>query len=166
MTTNLQQLFRLNAWANRRLLEACRSLDANQLTATCVGTYGSIERTLAHLVSAEDGYVARLTGEPRQFRWNEESPTVPSIGEFLASSERTGAALVDLAGTVSEDAVLDLGGGQYPPRRWPAWVVLDQVVDHGREHRTHVATILTQLGITPPEMDLWAFDEAEVTRLG
>jgi len=91
---------------------------------------------------------------------------VPSICELLALSERTGAVLVDLAGTVSEAANPDLSGGSYPPRRWPAWVVLDQAVDHGREHRTHVATILTQRGVTPPEMDLWAFDEAGGMRPG
>jgi len=163
MTTNLQELFRHNAWANRRLLEACRALDPDQFAANCVGTYGPIDQTLAHLVSAEDGYVARLTGQPRRFRWSADSPTVPPIEELLPSSERSGAALVELAGTVGETAVLDVGGGPYPPRRLPAWVVLDQAIDHGREHRTHVATILTQLGITPPDMDLWEFDEAEGT---
>ena len=38
--------------------------------------------------------------------------------------------------------------------------MLGQVIDHAREHRSHVATILTQLGIEPPDMDLWAYGEA------
>jgi len=42
----------------------------------------------------------------------------------------------------------------------PGWIILVQAVDHGREHRTHIATILTQLGIEPPDMDGWTFMSA------
>lgn len=34
---------------------------------------------------------------------------------------------------------------------------LAALFDHGREHRTHAATILTQLGIEPPVIDGWQF---------
>jgi uncharacterized damage-inducible protein DinB len=30
-------------------------------------------------------------------------------------------------------------------------------VNHGTEHRSQVATILTQLGVEPPEMDGWTY---------
>jgi uncharacterized damage-inducible protein DinB len=38
----------------------------------------------------------------------------------------------------------------------PTAVILVQAINHATEHRSHVATILTQLGIQPPEMDGWA----------
>ncbi len=84
MTTNLQHLFRHNLWANRLILDACAALAPDQLDASVVGTYGSIGRTLAHLVSAEDAYAARLGRRPRQIRWDEESP-VPPIDELRRS---------------------------------------------------------------------------------
>jgi uncharacterized damage-inducible protein DinB len=34
-----------------------------------------------------------------------------------------------------------------------------QAVNHGTEHRSQVATILTQLGVVPPEMDGWTYFE-------
>jgi uncharacterized damage-inducible protein DinB len=37
---------------------------------------------------------------------------------------------------------------------------LAQVVHHGSDHRSQVCTALTSLGITPPEIDLWAYGEA------
>ena len=43
----------------------------------------------------------------------------------------------------------------------PASLLLLQAVNHGTEHRSQVATILTQLGVVPPEMDGWTyFDES------
>ena len=37
---------------------------------------------------------------------------------------------------------------------------LAQVVHHGTDHRSQVCTALTSFGITPPEIDLWAYGEA------
>jgi hypothetical protein len=39
----------------------------------------------------------------------------------------------------------------------PASVIFVQAIDHAAEHRTHAATILSQLGIEPPTMDGWQF---------
>jgi hypothetical protein len=63
---------------------------------------------------------------------------------------------VELAATTPDDRILSyvIEGEQ---RTWPAWVILGQVIDHGREHRSHAATVLTQLGIEPPDIDMWAY---------
>jgi uncharacterized damage-inducible protein DinB len=34
---------------------------------------------------------------------------------------------------------------------------LAQVIQHGTDHRSQVATALTTLAIEPPEIDVWAF---------
>jgi uncharacterized damage-inducible protein DinB len=39
----------------------------------------------------------------------------------------------------------------------PVSLFLLQAVNHGTEHRSQVATILTQLGVEPPEMDGWTY---------
>jgi uncharacterized damage-inducible protein DinB len=39
----------------------------------------------------------------------------------------------------------------------PASLILLQAVNHSTEHRSQVATILTQLQIEPPAMDGWAY---------
>jgi uncharacterized damage-inducible protein DinB len=39
----------------------------------------------------------------------------------------------------------------------PLGIRLAQVLHHGTDHRSQIATALTQLGVTPPEMDVWDF---------
>jgi uncharacterized damage-inducible protein DinB len=157
MTTNLQQLFRHNLWANRLILDAGARISPDQLEASVVGTYGPIGRTLAHMVSAEDSYAARLAARPRRYRWDEAAPA-PSVAELRTVLESVGPELIELAGSTRETLVVEvLREGQPVPL--PGWIILTQVIDHGREHRTHIATILTQLGIQPPDMDGWQFQE-------
>ena len=63
----LTTLFSHNLWANLKLLETCAELTSEQLDATIVGTYGSIQDTLEHIVKAEQSYFARVsTGQPRR----------------------------------------------------------------------------------------------------
>lgn len=36
-------------------------------------------------------------------------------------------------------------------------LLLLQAINHGTEHRSQIATILTQLGVEAPEMDGWTY---------
>src|SRR5438105_13139642 len=71
-------------WATLRLIEHCRGLDDEQLNATVPGTFGSIRATLQHLVAADEGYCARLTGE----RLSERMPDAPVPLDELAERTR------------------------------------------------------------------------------
>jgi len=57
------RLVRHNTWANLRLLELCGALAPEQLEWTTPGTFGTLHRTLHHIVGAEHGYLLALTGE-------------------------------------------------------------------------------------------------------
>jgi uncharacterized damage-inducible protein DinB len=39
----------------------------------------------------------------------------------------------------------------------PIGIRLAQVLHHGSDHRSQICTALTSLGVTPPEIDLWAY---------
>ena len=49
--------------------------------------------------------------------------------------------------------------GDDPVGRWtmPAQLLLLQAINHGTEHRSQIATVLTQHGVEPPSMDGWTF---------
>ena len=159
MPTNFQQLYRHNRWANRLVMAACRGLTPEQLAADCPGTYGALGPTLAHLAAAEAGYVHRLTDEPRVLSWRDPAPA-PPVAELADAMEQTGTRLIALAASTPDDHVAAFTTLDGEDVRIPGWVLLAQAIDHAREHRTHAATILTQLGITPPDMDLWSFNES------
>jgi uncharacterized damage-inducible protein DinB len=44
--------------------------------------------------------------------------------------------------------------------RVEAWVVLVQVINHATEHREQIKSMLSALGITPPDLDGWSYGEA------
>ena len=155
----LSELFRHNTMMNQRLVEACRQLSADQLAATAVGTYGTIGATLVHIANAQVGYAARLLNIERPDSLPEDPlPGFDALTErfTLGDSQLEEAAL--LAGRDREVEVT----GDDPVGTWrmPVSLFLVQAINHGTEHRSQVATILTQLGIGPPDMDGWTYFDA------
>jgi uncharacterized damage-inducible protein DinB len=67
---------------------------------------------------------------------------------------------VTLAASIADDHVAEFTTLDGEEVRLPGWILLAQAIDHGREHRSHVATIMTQLGVAPPDIDVWAFAES------
>ncbi len=45
----------------------------------------------------------------------------------------------------------------------PSGLILTQAINHATEHRAQIMTILTQLGIEPPDLSGWAFSNTFVT---
>ena len=84
-----------------------------------------------------------------------------TLAEMIESVRKTGAGLIEWAGKVqANDTVrIDWDG---TPRDVPKTVILTQVINHATEHREQVKTIMTQLGIEPPDLQSWAyFDELD-----
>jgi uncharacterized damage-inducible protein DinB len=152
----LAEFFRHNTMMNRRLIEACRQLSPEQVAATATGTYGSIGATLVHIANAQEGYAARLLDTERPERLLEDPfPGFEALGGRFAS----GAARLEEAATqAGQDRKVQVTGDDPPGVWWmPVSLFLLQAVNHGTEHRSQVATILTQLGVEPPEMDGWTY---------
>ncbi len=154
----LGELFRHNTMMNRQLVEACRPLSPEQLDTTVDGTYGSIAATLVHIANAQVGYAARLLDIPRL----ESLPEDPFPGfETLAARFAIGDSQLEGAAQSPSDRDVEVTGDD-PVGTWrmPVSLFLVQAINHGTEHRSQVATILTQLGIEPPDMDGWTYFDA------
>ena len=79
---------------------------------------------------------------------------------FDALEERFahGNAQLEEAAQAGQDRKVEVTGDDPPGTWWmPVSLYLLQAVNHGTEHRSQVATILTQLGVEPPDMDGWAY---------
>jgi uncharacterized damage-inducible protein DinB len=150
----LAELFLHNLWANQQLLRACQELSDEHLAANVEGTYGSIRDTLLHIVGGEEGYLGVLTGEPvAQPIYRNPPATIAALRERAATIDE---ALARAATRAGQDETF--------PRRYdgrvhsiPAPRFFVQILTHSTEHRTHVTTILTQLGIEPPDLCGWAY---------
>jgi len=152
----LVEFFRHNAMMNGQLIEACRQLSPEQLGATATGTYGSIGATLVHIANSQEGYAARLLDTERPERLPEDP--FPGFGALAERFARGDAQLEEAAKQAGKDRKVQVPGDAAPGTWWmPVSLFLLQAVTHGTEHRSQVATILTQLGVEPPEMDGWTY---------
>jgi uncharacterized damage-inducible protein DinB len=150
----LVELIRYNNWANAQVFAACQALTPEQLAATMPGAYGSIHRTLGHIVAAEADYIHRLNGEgPRPpFRWED----APAVGDIVRFSETVAGALLKAVQQVHPNHIVheEEDGNTID---YQASLLFIQVINHGIEHRTNITTILTGMGLPAPEVDGWGF---------
>ncbi|MGH2558501.1 MAG: DinB family protein [Thermomicrobiales bacterium] len=152
MTSVLSELYRHNLWANLRLIDACAALPDETIDASIDGTLGSIRETFAHIARAEAGYVVNVT--------RGEYPAPPgqpyAMADLRAWLQRSGEAMIAIAEETHEDRVWDVQWqGNLVPL--PLSIVLTQVINHATDHRSQICTTLTQQGVTPPDLQGWAY---------
>lgn len=155
----LQTFYQHNLWANLHLFDACLALSDAQLDHSDRGTYGSIRATLIHLVRSEERYLFFLTRQG----WDEakRADTPPTLSELKRRVLQSGQALLRVAGSIQPDERVQVGE-EDKAELIPAKIVLLQTIYHSNEHRTHVATLLGQLGIAPPPLSGWDFYDEEM----
>jgi uncharacterized damage-inducible protein DinB len=156
MTTGLPDFFTYNLWANLRLLDACAHLSDAHLDATTKGTFGSVRETLMHLLAAEEGYVRALTGKIPTPRLADLTH-FPDFDELRRRAERSGKELITVAEQGELSQILHLDGGTYEA---PVIVVLIQALNHAIDHRSQIATLLSQQDVMPPDLDGWSYHDA------
>lgn len=150
----LVKLFEHNNWANLQMIQVCSALSDEQLDAAPhTATKGSIRQTLVHLVASQQGYLNLLTLPVEQ---REKVPV--EFDELKVVAQSSGEGLLALV----RDRLDQLPGrlqttdGYYVE----PWVVLVQVINHATEHREQISSMLSALGITPPDLDGWGYGEA------
>ena len=160
MSDGLLEAFRHNAWANRELLAVCKNLTGEQLAASATGTYGSVLSTLQHILDAEASYRERISEEAPD--WAEKVEQVTDLDELQGYAWDMERYWEDLLGSgFDPDRVLRW----YSPYRQanveaPVSVLTAQTLNHGNEHRSQVCTVLTTIGVEPPELDVWSYATA------
>jgi uncharacterized damage-inducible protein DinB len=157
MSTGLVDFYKHNLWANQGLLDACAQLTDEQLHASAPGTYGPIRDTLVHLFRAEDSYLARLTDRQPEDRL--KVGEFPGIEALREHARRSGEGLIAVAETADPARVVR-GTYRGEPYELPVMVPLMQAIHHATDHRGQIATALSQMGVEPPDLSVWAYDEA------
>ena len=156
----LRQL-RHDVWATDTLIAYCRHLTAEQLQLSVPGTYGTVLRTLQHIVSSDEGYLIRLLGmllHEQPFRHE------PDVGlDVIASHVQHVSDAVErlfVSGDLDGDRLIRDTPARRPedPRfEMNAWAPLTQFVHHGSDHRAQICTTLSAKGIEPPDLQVWPY---------
>ncbi len=154
----IKDAFAHHVWATLRLIDACLSLDAEQLATEVPGTYGTILQTVRHLVSADFSYASLTSGR--------QDPDIDEdqmgLVELRAAMEGSGAAWsMLLDGELDPDAIVVRHRDDGSDYQAPLGIRLAQALHHGTDHRSQICTALTTLGVEPPDIDAWAYGEAQ-----
>jgi len=151
----LEKLYQHNNWANLQIIEACLALTDEQLDARPDSTtIGSIRDALEHFVTSQQGYLRTLT-MPLEERL--EPVPDPPLNEMYEAARRSGEGFIALVRDLSKvrPAPLETRDGYYVE----AWVLIVQAINHATEHREQIKSMLTALGVTPPNIDGWDYGE-------
>jgi len=141
-------------WARDRLLTTAGALTHAQLTVTVLPGLPTIHATLVHSLSAEEIWLRRWQGQsPTAMLSADELPTLEAIGRRWQDTEqelRSWLATLHDADLLQVCAYRTLAG---QPDSQPLEMLLLHVLNHGTQHRSEVALLLTELGCSPGDLD-------------
>jgi|SRR6188472_678275 len=159
--TALDDAFGHHIWATRRLLETCAHLTPEQLDTTVPGTYGSIIATLRHAIGGGDTWYQFRIGGDAYHPLTDEEEAALDIDGLLALWDRVDRGWADILATKPDpDEMVQVRRDDGSETHAPKGIRLAQVIHHGTDHRSQICTALTQLGVEPPEIDVWAYGVA------
>jgi uncharacterized damage-inducible protein DinB len=154
----MRSLYQYNQWANRRILEACGALTAEQFTQGMGSSFASVRDTLAHLYGAEWIWYERLFG--RSHSGLPTGSNFPDLASLRQKFDEHDAQLIDYVSKLSPadlDRVIDYKNLAGKELSNPLWQIFQHLANHSTYHRGQVITMLRQLGAKPVSTDLIAF---------
>ena len=154
----LVDAFDHHVWATTTLIDACLALPPEQLGTSAAGTYGSLRDTIRHLVDSDATYLSAFEGT-RGSGLDADLMSVADWRAEMAGHRARWRAALDREFEPTEMIVRHRVNGSQSHA--PAGIRFAQALVHGADHRSHIATILTTLGVEPPDVDAWAFGQSQ-----
>ena len=150
-------LYRYNAWSTSKILEAASNVTREQFLAPAPFPHGSLQETLVHALFAEWIWRNRWEGTAPAFafRWEpDEFPHVESLRRRWADEE---TSLMNFVADVTEEGLYRkikyISTEGFPHER-VLWECMAHLVNHGTQHKTEAAAMLTNMGCSPGDIDL------------
>lgn len=151
-------LYKYNQWANAKILNAAANVTQEQYQAPASFPHGGLRGTLVHALSAEWIWRKRWEGEsPTSLLKPEEFPTFESLHTRWTEEERRLMDFVDGLTDERLNATFNYKNTSGKSFTRILWQAMAHVVNHGTQHRTEAAALLTELGCSPGDIDLIGF---------
>lgn len=152
-----QLLARYNHWMNERMFASLASLPDEERKRDRGAFFGSIHRTLNHLLWGDCIWLGRFTGTPCTVAAY-GADTHEDFSALLREREATDTHTADWAGRLSPEwlagALEYRAASDGRARSLPAWIAATHMFQHAAHHRGQVASLMMQAGIDPGSTDL------------
>jgi uncharacterized damage-inducible protein DinB len=158
----VRTMYRYNAWANARILDAAAKLTPGELVEPRGASFDSVRDTLVHTLGAQWLYLERWQGRsPRSMPAAAALVDLASIRARWEEIERDTAAFVaslDDAKLAAPVTYTNFDGVRWT---YPLWQQMLHQVNHATQHRSEAAMILTAFGHSPGGLDVLYFIDLE-----
>ena len=150
---------RYNAWANRRLYEACAALSPEDYRARRPSFFGSIHATLNHILVGDRVWMGRFESVPSGIERLDQI-LYDAFADLRAARAAEDARILGFVGGLGEDAIVatlryrNMAGA---PQETPLALTLAHFFNHQTHHRGQVHGMLSGTPVAPPELDLIYF---------
>ncbi len=154
---DIHLLYQYQDWANQRILNQAEQVSAEQFRQPSPFDQESLQQKLLHLLEAEIVWRHLLIEQViPDFLQIEDFPDVAAFrARWKLESQALWAYLRRLSDEDLETSISYQAGGE--TRRRVLWHCLVHVVNHGTQHRSECAAMLTGLGCSPGELDFTRF---------
>ncbi len=150
-------LYAYDAWANRRVLDACAALAPEQFTKDLGSSFRSVRDTMAHVIGAEWLWLERFQGRTARLPSGDQFPDLASLRTRWGEVERDLLAYVGGLSAADLERSFDYWDMKGNPHTSVLWQTLQHVANHSTYHRGQVTTLFRQLGAKPIGTDLIGF---------
>lgn len=146
---------RYNVWAHRRLYAALAALPEDDYRRPCGLFFGSIHRTLNHVLLVHRLWVGRLTAEPESFAGLDQELVADrrELERELIGQARAWAEVIATVPRERFEGTVQYVDTAGVARELPYAPLAHNVVNHATHHRGQISAALTRLGLPAPEMD-------------
>jgi uncharacterized damage-inducible protein DinB len=158
-SAHFHRLARYNAWANRRLYDACAQLSVPDYLAKRPSFFGSIHATLNHLLVADRIWLSRFEGRSTDIT-RVDQILYDDLAALRAARETEDARILGFVSELDDDRVAQTlryrnlaGEPQETPMTW----TLAHLFNHQTHHRGQVHGLLSGTPVAPPPLDLIYF---------
>jgi uncharacterized damage-inducible protein DinB len=144
-----------NAWANHRLLTACRALTQADFEAPRTGFFPSLRATLNHILIVDWFYVDGLEGGwlgPKAWANRMPCATVSDLQREQAAVDARLIAVCDALTDASLDETVRLNRDARVQTERRDRLLL-QLFQHQIHHRGQAHAMLSGTGVRPPQLD-------------